>query len=153
MFLVSASDNWMVPVILRVISLRVPSREAPAGSRGFSRTGAEVSENFCSPSTVDPLNEYYNFFIQVFEKKTQHTVSGISVWECMWQLYKEYWEIRISLAVLSVAHNWLQCLFLTVDLIRWICGELTSSLTRCILAEFSLCPEAHSHHWQLAPSA
>lgn len=46
-----------------------------------------------------------------------------------------------------------KCLFLTVSSIRRICGELTSSLTRYILAEFSFCPEAHSHLCQLAPSA
>lgn len=38
-----------------------------------------------------------------------------------------------------------KCLFLTVDSIRWICDELTSALTKYILAEFSFCPETHLH--------
>lgn len=107
-FSAPASGSWMVPVILGNIALRVQSAEALAGSKHFPELVQQSQKTSVSPSTADPLNEYCNLFIQVFEEKTQHTVSGISDWECMWQLYQEYWEIPISLAVLSATHNWLQ---------------------------------------------
>lgn len=112
-FLASASDSWMVPVTPGNISPRVQSTEAPAGSRHFPGLVQQSQKTSVPPSTADPLNKYYNLFIQVFEEKTQHTVSGIGVWECMWQLYQEYWEIPISLAVLSAAHKWLQKVFVS----------------------------------------
>lgn len=72
---------------LRSISLRAPSIEA--GSGCFPGLVQQSQKTSVPSSTVDPLNKYY-LFIQVFEEKTQHTISGISVWECMWQLYQEY---------------------------------------------------------------